>query len=165
MEKLSSSKPVPEAQKAGDHCFNSREWPPGEPSRGLQSYRIRCQKCWGLPGWVKNPPANARDTEDMGSTPGLGRPPGGGNGNLVQYSWQGNPMDDGAWWATVLGITKRQTRLSMHTSGVLTPETEQWGSLKNGLKVTSTKQTLSSSDARASDLEATQTSLHSNISL
>ena len=74
-------------------------------------------------------------------------------------------MDDGAWWATVLGVTKRQTRLSMHTSGVLTPETEQWGSLKNGWKVTSTKQTLSSSDARASDLEATQTSLHSNISL
>ena len=63
-------------------------------------------------------------------------------------------MDDGAWWATVLGVTKRQTRLSMHTSGVLTPETEQWGSLKNGRKVTSTKQTLSSCDA--ADLEATQ---------
>ena len=47
----------------------------------------------------------------MGSIPGLGRPPGGGNGNPLQYSWLENPMDRGAWWATVLGVTKSWTRL------------------------------------------------------
>ena len=52
---------------------------------------------------VKNPPANAGD---MGSVLGLGRSPGGGNGNPLQYSCLGNPMDRGAWWATVHGVTK-----------------------------------------------------------
>ena len=51
---------------------------------------------------VKNPPANARD---MGLIPGLGRSPGEGNGNQLQYSWE-YPMDRGAWWATVHGATK-----------------------------------------------------------
>ena len=46
---------------------------------------------------VKNLPANAGDT---GSTPGLGRSPGGGNGNPLQYSGLENPMDRGAWRAT-----------------------------------------------------------------
>ena len=41
-----------------------------------------------------------------GSIPGLGRSPGEGNGNPIQYSWLENPMDGGAWWATVHGITK-----------------------------------------------------------
>ena len=48
---------------------------------------------------VKNPPANAGDAGDAGSIPGLGRPPGEGNGNPLQYSCLGNPMDTGAWWA------------------------------------------------------------------
>ena len=52
---------------------------------------------------VKNLPANAGDT---GSIPGLGRSPGEGNGNLFQYSCLGNPMDRGAWQATVHGVTK-----------------------------------------------------------
>ena len=52
---------------------------------------------------VKNPPANA---EDMGSIPGLGRSPGEGNGNPLQYSCLGNPMDRRAWRATVHGVTK-----------------------------------------------------------
>ena len=52
---------------------------------------------------VKNPLANAGD---MGSVLGLGRSPGGGNGNPLQYSCLGNPMDRGAWWATVHGVTK-----------------------------------------------------------
>ena len=51
---------------------------------------------------VKNPPANARD---MGLIPGLGRSPGEGNGNPLQYSWE-YPMDRGAWWAIVHGATK-----------------------------------------------------------
>ena len=52
---------------------------------------------------VKNPPAN---TEDTGSIPGSGRGPGEGNGNPLQYSCPGNPMDRGAWQATVRGVTK-----------------------------------------------------------
>ena len=50
---------------------------------------------------VKNPPANAGDTGDLGLILGLGRYPGGGNGNPLQYSCLGNPMDRGAWWAVV----------------------------------------------------------------
>ena len=49
---------------------------------------------------VKNPPANA---EDAGLIPGSGRSPGEGNGNPLQYSWLENPMDRGAWRATVHG--------------------------------------------------------------
>ena len=61
---------------------------------------------------VKNLPANAGDTEDMGSIPRLGRSPGGGNGNPLQYSCPPNCMDRGAWWATVHGVAKSQTQLS-----------------------------------------------------
>ena len=57
---------------------------------------------------VKNQPANAGDA---GSIPGSGRSPGGGNGNLLKYSCLGNPMDRGAWLATVHGVTKSQTNL------------------------------------------------------
>ena len=52
---------------------------------------------------VKNPPANEGDT---GLIPGLGRSPGGQNGNPLQYSCLGNPMDRGACWGTVNGVTK-----------------------------------------------------------
>ena len=54
---------------------------------------------------------------DQSSIPGSGRPPGGGNGNPLQYSCLKNPMDRGAWWATVHGVTNSLTRLkwlSMH---------------------------------------------------
>ena len=47
---------------------------------------------------VKNPPAIAGDIRDVGSVPGLGRSPGGGHGNLLQYSCLHNPMDSRAWW-------------------------------------------------------------------
>ena len=62
----------------------------------------------GFPGGasVKNPPASTGDARDLGSIPGLGRSPGGGNGNLLQYSHLGNPKDRGAWKATVLRFTK-----------------------------------------------------------
>ena len=65
----------------------------------------------GFPGdsVVKNSPANAGD---VGSISGLGRSPGEGNGNPLQYSHLGNLMDRGAWWATVHGVTKSQTCLS-----------------------------------------------------
>ena len=58
---------------------------------------------------VKNPPANAGDIRDAGLIPGLGRPPGGGYGNPLQYSCLENTMDRGARWATVHGVAKSQT--------------------------------------------------------
>ena len=61
---------------------------------------------------VKNPPANAGDVRDVGSIPGLGRCPGGGNGNLLQYSCLENSTDRGARQATVHEVTKSRTQLS-----------------------------------------------------
>ena len=58
---------------------------------------------------VKNPPANAGD---MSLIPGSGRSPGEVNGNILLYSCLGNPMDRGAWWATVHGVTKSRSQLS-----------------------------------------------------
>ena len=60
---------------------------------------------------VKNPPANAGDTGDVGLIPGSGRSAGGGNDNLLQYSCLENPMDRGAWQATMYGVAKSQTLL------------------------------------------------------
>ena len=65
---------------------------------------------------VKTPPANAGDTD---SIPGWERSPGGGDGNPLQYSCLENPRDGGAWWATVHGVAKSQTRLSRHIPGCL----------------------------------------------
>ena len=50
---------------------------------------------------VKNPPANAEDARDTGWIPESGKSPGGGHGNPLQYSCLENPLDRGAWWATV----------------------------------------------------------------
>ena len=58
---------------------------------------------------MKNLPTNAGGG---GSIPGLGRSPGERNGNPLQYSCLGNPMDRGAWWSTVHGVTKSWTQLS-----------------------------------------------------
>ena len=55
---------------------------------------------------VKNPPANAGNLRDAGSIPGSGRSPGEGHGNPLQYSGLENPMDRGAWWATVHGVAE-----------------------------------------------------------
>ena len=60
---------------------------------------------------VKNPLANTGDLTDVDSIPGLGRFPGGGHGNPLQYSWLENPMDRGACWATVHRVAKSRTRL------------------------------------------------------
>ena len=59
--------------------------------------------------------ASVCNAGDPGSIPGLGRSPGEGNGNPLQYSCLENPMDGGAWWATVLRVAKSQTRLSDFT--------------------------------------------------
>ena len=53
---------------------------------------------------------------DQGSIPGSGRSPGGGNGNPLRYSCLENPMDRGAWWTTVHGVTKSQPELSDYTN-------------------------------------------------
>ena len=66
---------------------------------------------------VKNPPANA----------GLGRSPGVGNGNPLQYSCLENPMDKGAWWATVRWVPKSWTQLNTHTH--VLPKTTLWSPL------------------------------------
>ena len=59
--------------------------------------------------------ASACNAGDLGSIPGSGRSPGGGNGNPLQYSCLENPMDRGTWQATVHGIAKSRTRLSDFT--------------------------------------------------
>ena len=66
---------------------------------------------WGFPGGavVKNPAANAGDARDLGSVPGSGRSPEGGNGNPLQYSCLENFVDRGAWRAAVHGVTKSGT--------------------------------------------------------
>ena len=60
--------------------------------------------------------ASTYNARDLGSIPGSGRAPGEGNGNPLQYSCLENPMDRGAWQATVHGVTKSRTRLSDFTS-------------------------------------------------
>ena len=59
---------------------------------------------------------SAHNAGDLGSIPGSGRSPGEGNGNPLQYSCLENPMDGGAWWATVHGVAKSRTRLSDFTN-------------------------------------------------
>ena len=68
---------------------------------------------------VKNPTANAGDLRDVGLIPGLGRCPGEGNGNPLQYSCLENPMDRGAWWAIVHGVAKGQTQLKQLSTVVI----------------------------------------------
>ena len=66
----------------------------------------------GFPGGalvVKNPTANAGDIRDSSLIPRLGRSPGEGHGNPLQHSCLENPMDRGAWWATVHGVAKLDT--------------------------------------------------------
>ena len=82
-------------------------WDPVSLCWEVDSYPLHHQG--GLPRWlvVKNLPANAIDVGDIVSIPGSGRSPGGGNGNPLQYSCLGNPMDKRVWWG-------RKARLSMH---------------------------------------------------
>ena len=65
---------------------------------------------------VKNPSANAGDIRDVGSVLGLGRALGRGHGNPLQHSCLENPMDRGAWWATVHGVTQSWTQLKQLSS-------------------------------------------------
>ena len=62
---------------------------------------------------VKNPPATAGEVRDVCSIPALGRSPGVGHGNPLQYCFLENPMDNGAWQATVYRVAKSRTRLKL----------------------------------------------------
>ena len=83
---------------------------------GLQY--IRSQKFGhhrGSPG-SSDSKASVYNAGDLGLIPGLGRSPGKGHGNSLQYSCLENPMDRGVWWATICGVTKNRTRLSDFTN-------------------------------------------------
>ena len=62
---------------------------------------------------VKNPPVSAGDIRDVGSIPGSEGSPGEGNGNPLQYIAWRNPMDRGAWWATVHGVARVRHNLAI----------------------------------------------------
>ena len=64
---------------------------------------------------------NACNAGEVSSIPGSGRSPEEGHGNPLQYSCLENPMDRGAWWATVQGAAKSRTQLSMHAAAVPSP--------------------------------------------
>ena len=74
----------------------------------------------GLPGGAEGK-ASARNAGDLGSIPGSGRSPGEGNGNPLQYSFLENPMEGGAWWATVLKVAKSRTQLSDLKQQLISP--------------------------------------------
>ena len=80
----------------------------GEFHKVLFFFLAPCHYVLGFPGGsvVKNLLANAGDIGDSVSIPGLGRSPGGGNGNSLQHSCPGNPRDRGTWWDTVHGLAK-----------------------------------------------------------
>ena len=75
---------------------------------------------------VKNPPASSGDVRDVGLILGLGRFPGVGNGNPLQYSCLENPTDRGDWWATVHGVTKSWTRLKQLSTHTCKLKTGWW---------------------------------------
>ena len=77
---------------------------------------VQVLNCYGLNSGGSEVKASASNAGDLGSIPGSGRSPGEGNGNPLQDSCLENPMDGGAWWATVHGVAKSQTRLSKLTN-------------------------------------------------
>ena len=80
----------------------------------------------------KNPPANGGTVGDVGSIPGLGRPPRAGNGNPLQYSCRENSMVRGAWRAMVQEVARSQTQLSVQKRGA---ENSNWKDRREGWKV------------------------------
>ena len=85
-----------------------------QPRKLPAVFEVPFDEYWGFPGGSEVK-ASACNAGDLGSIPGLGRSPGEGNGNPLQYSCLENPMDGGAWWAIVHGVAKSRTRLSDFT--------------------------------------------------
>ena len=77
----------------------------------LHLYLFICSTLGGTSG--KESACQRRDVTSAGLIPGLGRCPGGGNGNPFQYSCLENPMDRGTWWVIVHGVAKSQKQLSI----------------------------------------------------
>ena len=75
---------------------------------------------------VKNPPANAEDPRDVGSIPGLGRSPGEGHGNPLQYSCLENPMDRGTWQARVHRVARSQIQLKRLSMQRIIAAVQSW---------------------------------------
>ena len=93
-----------EGNKRADALTTKKE----KDSRGifsLQLYYLWLYNCQGFPGGSEGK-ASACNAGDPGSIPGSGRSPGEGNGNPLLYPCLENPMDRGAWWATVHGVTR-----------------------------------------------------------
>ena len=80
-----------------------------------QGYLSPSLRTLGFPGDSEDK-ASACNAGDLASVPGLRRSPGERNGNPLQYSCLENPMNRGAWWATVHRVAKSQTQLSDFTS-------------------------------------------------
>ena len=100
---------------------SEEQWSPNRSFNYYAILQMFCKRagkrekitCEGLPRWLSSE-ESACSARDRGSTPGLGRSPGEGNGSPLQYSCMGNSMGRGAWRATVHGVTKSWPRLSMH---------------------------------------------------
>ena len=86
----------------------------GNPPTLLEELQPLCGEQYK--GSLKEKKASAYNVGDLDSIPGCGRSPGEGNGNPLQYSSMENPVDGGAWYCTVHGVTKSGTRLSDFTS-------------------------------------------------
>ena len=82
----------------------------GNPVALLIALSVMVGVCSAFLDNVTTVPVNAGDARDARSIPGSGRSPGEGNGNLLQYSCLGNPIDRGAWWATVHGVARESDR-------------------------------------------------------
>ena len=88
---------------------STSQWTIQYTNRWFQSVRDTMKKMKQVALVVKNPPANTGDVRGAGLIPGSEKFPGGRHGNPLQYSCLENPMDRGAWRATVHGVTKSQT--------------------------------------------------------
>ena len=97
----------------------STTWGPSRIGKINRAFLAGLTPIWGYSqyrGWSGSEvKASAYNEGDLGSIPGSGRSPGGGNGNPLQYPCLENPKDRGAWWATVHGVAKSRTQLSNFT--------------------------------------------------
>ena len=94
--------------------ISSKDWVSIWVVRNDAVNRYLSMNVYGLPQWLSGK-ESACNSGEMGLIFGFGRSTGGGNGNPLQYSCLENPMDRGACWATIHGVTKNRTQLSTHT--------------------------------------------------